>query len=83
MDETMRRAIVAEIAAATRVQTKQPWQFDVEDYLEQQPGFSRQQAYSQLMQLVRDGTLQSALVRHNGKQLRVFWRPQDVPESTT
>lgn len=79
IDEETRRAIVAEIVAATRVRRKQPWQFDVNDYRAQQPELSREHAYHKLMQLVHAGTLRSELVTDQGKQVRAFWRPGDEP----
>lgn len=79
MDETMRQAIVAEILAATRVEAKTPWQFDVLDYMAQSPGIKRSRAFQILLEMVRAGELRTGLARHNGKQVRVFWRERDVP----
>lgn len=79
IDEDTRRAIVAEIVAATRTKRKQPYQFDLEDYVAQAPDISRQRAYDSLMKLARDGTLQTELVTFNSKQVRVWWRVCDEP----
>ncbi len=79
MDESTRRAIVAEIAAAIVVPTKQDYQFTTEDVMLQCPGYSRPQVYSLLRQRVLTGALQSAMVHYNNRQVRVFWRPEDVP----
>lgn len=79
IDEQTRRAIVAEIVAATRTRTKQPYQFDCDDYMAQAPGVNRQRAYDILMKLVQSGELRSELVTFNSKQVRVWWRACDEP----
>lgn len=78
MNEDTRRAIVAEIVAATRIRTKQPYQFDVEDYVAAAPGVSRQRAYTVLRDLARRGELETELVNVNGRQRRVWWHAGDA-----
>lgn len=79
MNEETRRAILAEIAAALQPRTKQPWEFDTEDMLMLCPGQTRAKVYEQLKRQVRMGELHTAMVHHDGRQRRVFWRPGDVP----
>lgn len=78
MNEETRRAIVAEIATALQPRVKQPWEFDTEDVLRQCPGMTRASVYEQLKRRVVLGELKSAMVYHDGRQRRVFWRPGDV-----
>jgi hypothetical protein len=78
MDEEMRRAIVAEVVAATQMRVKQPWEFDTQDVMAQCPGQSRAQVYERLKMMWKSGELRSELVHHDGSQVRVFWRAGDV-----
>lgn len=77
MNEETRRAIVAEIVAASRPKVKQAWQFDAGDYVAQCPGLTYRQAYEILNRMAKRNELQTALVSSNGQQVRVFWRSGD------
>lgn len=79
MDESTRRAIVAEVMAAMQFRKKQPWQFDIHDAMAESPDVCRSCVHEHLMREVRDGHLHSEMVVHEGKQMRVWWRTKDEP----
>lgn len=82
IDDEMRRAILADIMAATKVREKQAWEFDLDDYMAQCPAIGRRRAYDILMKMVRRGELQSDFVNKAGHCVRVFWRPGDVEQGS-
>ena len=76
MNEERRRAIVAEVARWSKPNEMQPWHFTAYDYMEE-TGLSRTRTATRLSALVRSGRLRSEVITHQGKRMRVYWRPED------
>jgi hypothetical protein len=81
MDDTERRAILAEIIALTEPTTLiQPWQFTTADFMREAGLLRHANASIKLKQLVEAGVLKCDRNGYNpttGRKVTLFWRPED------
>jgi hypothetical protein len=81
MDDTERRAILAEIIALTEPTTLiQPWQFTTADFMREAGLQHHANASLKLKRLVAAGVLRSDANGYNpttGRKVTLFWRPED------
>lgn len=80
MNEPTRRAILAELIAASDVpKPQQPHEFTRAQFMEE-AGCTYEMAARALKQLVQAGTVHQRPAVVDGKSCILYWRPEDVPK---